>query len=537
MQMICILVEGRKCYLKVTKTATCDDVIQYLLNYNGLKENDKDPYYLIVSNNITEQQLPRKSSILNVANDLMSESNKIHFIMRKKTPIFKSKLSIAKRRRLREKPSTTDQKVVNDPSTDPSTPLDTSKYTSVRKFSEQIRVVKRLYELVRMQKKRLSEVYQKCNDTAKFFKQTITKKKIQPNADTSLDQFLQNVNKENMQGFLNFCEVVATKKMENLSSDLLISTSVNRSVIERHVRTISNTLQSPLVDNTTENPLVKETSVPKLNHDSDDLTNDVLISDDNIYQRAKGKNSFGRMALPSSRRLSIADPSRIRWNEEPLHSTPLANKTMSCLNKSLKPNRMERQFGSSRLSLDLLTNRTAQEMPKCDSSLHRRPDGDLSMFIFQRKSAFSSQTDKYKYFLENCNGSDSKDSLDRTLQDKELDDSVLNHIDDKMNVSVDSSPSFNILSRKVANDRDHLMLTVDRSPREFPPVHDVQEEYLDDLMKANFKMRLVNYSFSDVDISTLSCESVGMSCDCKKTPCATFTRDYVTRFGYSPESE
>ncbi|KAL3842774.1 hypothetical protein ACJMK2_020760 [Sinanodonta woodiana] len=533
MKTISVLVEGSKCYLKVTKTTTCDDVIQYMLNYIGLKENAQDPYYLIASNNITEQQLPRKSSIMKVANDLMSESNKIHFIVRKKTRIFKPKISIAKRRRLRDKSSTTDQEVENDL----STPLDTSKYTPAMNASEQIRGVKRLYELVRVQKRRLSEVYQKCNDTAKFFKQTITKKTFHSKADTSLDQFLQNVNKENMQGFLNFCDVVATKKMENLSSALPISASVNRSVMEGHVRTLSNTLQSPRVDNTTENPPVKETSVPKLNHDSDALTNDVLISDDNIYQKAKGEKSFGRMALPSSRRLTIADPSRIRWNEEPLHSTPLANKAISYLNKSIKPNRMKRQFGSSRLSQDLMTNRTAKEMPKCDSSLHRRPDGDLSMFICQRKSAFASQTDKYKYFLENCNGSDSKDSLDRTLQDKELDDSVLNNIDDNMNVSVDSSPSFNILSRNVPNDRDHLMLTVDRSPREFPPVHDVQEEYLDDLIKANFKMRLVNYSFSDVDISTLSCESVGMSCDCKKTPCATFTRDYVTRFGYSPESE
>ncbi|KAL3842724.1 hypothetical protein ACJMK2_020712 [Sinanodonta woodiana] len=531
MQKISILVEGRKCYLKVTETATCDDVIQYLLNYNGLKENDKDPYYLIVSNNITEHELPRKSSILNVANDLMSESNKIHFIMRKKTRIFKPKISIAKHRRLRDKSSTTDQKVENDL----STPLGTSKYTPVMNASEQIRAVKRLYELVRVQKRRLSEVYKKCNDTAKFFKQTITKKTFHSKADTSLDQFLQNVNKENMQGFLNFCDVVATKKMENLSSDLLISTSVNRSVIERHVRTLSNTLQSPLVDNTTENPIVKETSVPKLNHDSDDLTNDVLISDDNIYQRAKDERSCGRMALPSSRRLAIADPSRIRWNEEPLHSTPLANKTMSYLNKSIKPNRMKRQFGSSRLPQDLLTNRTAQEMPKCDSSLHRRPDGDLSMFISQRKSAFSSQNDKCKYFWENCNGSDSDDSIDWTLQNKELDDAVLSTVDDNMNVSADSSPSFNILSRKLAYDRDHLMLTVNRSPREFPQVQDVQEKYLDDLMKANFKMKLVNYSSSSGDISSISCESVGMSCDCKKTPCATFTRDYVTRFGYSPE--
>ncbi|KAL3842733.1 hypothetical protein ACJMK2_020721 [Sinanodonta woodiana] len=172
MKTISVLVEGSKCYLKVTETTTCDDVIQYMLNYIGLKENAKDPYYLKVSNNITEQQLPRKSSILNVANDLMSESNKIHFIVRKKTRIFKPKISIAKRRRLRDKSSTTDQKVENYL----STPLDTSKYTPVMNASEQIRGVKRLYELVRVQKRLLSEVYQKLNGTAKCIKQTIRKK-------------------------------------------------------------------------------------------------------------------------------------------------------------------------------------------------------------------------------------------------------------------------------------------------------------------------------------------------------------------------
>ncbi|KAL3842703.1 hypothetical protein ACJMK2_020691 [Sinanodonta woodiana] len=472
MQTISVLVEGRKCYLKVTKGTTCGDVIHSMLNYNGLKENDQDPYFLI------------------------SESNRVHFIMRKKTRIFMPKISIAKHIRLREKSSTKEQKV----SIVPSTLFDSSTYTPVRKASEQIRGVKRLYELVQVQKRRLSEVYQKSNDTAKFFKQTITKKTFHSKADTSLDQFLQNVNKENMHGFLNFCDMVATKKMENLSSALPTSASV----MECHMRTILNTLQSPLLDYIAENPLVKETS---------------------LYQRFKSELSFGRMTLPSSRRLSIADPSRIRWNEEPLHSTPLANKAMSYLNKSSKPTRMKRQFGSSRrFPLDLLPNLTETEIPICDSSFNRRPDGDLSMSISQRKSASSSPNDKCKYFREHCIGSDSDDSLDWTLQDKELNDAVLSTVDD------------NMMSLKLANDRDHLMLIVDRSPCAFPHVHDVLEDARDDSMKANFKMRLVNYSFIDFDISTLSCGSVGMSCDCKKTPCATFTRDYVTRFGYAPES-
>ncbi|KAL3843140.1 hypothetical protein ACJMK2_021092 [Sinanodonta woodiana] len=293
MQTISILVEGRTFYLKVRKTTTCDDVIQYMLNYNGLKENDKDPYILIVSDNTTEKQLSRNASIQKLDTELKLEPNKIHFIMRKKTSIYMPKISIAKRRCLREKSLTTDKKVENDP----STPLDTSKYTQVRKASEQIRRVKQLYELVRVQKRHLSEMYQSLNGTAKFIKQTIRKKSIQSDdLDTSLDEFLKDVNKENMEGFLNFCDVVATKELENLSS----------------------------------------------------VINDALMLDDELPSRVHGEGSFVKMVLPPSRR---------------------------------------------------------------------------------------------------------------------------------------------------------------------------------------------NYSFSDVDISTLSCESVGMSCDCRKTPCATFTRDYVTIFGYSPEFE
>ncbi|KAL3842734.1 hypothetical protein ACJMK2_020722 [Sinanodonta woodiana] len=533
MQTISILVEGRTLYLKETKTTTCDDVIQYILNYNGLKENDKDPYILIVSDNITEKQLSRKAIIQKLVTELKLESNKIHFIMRKKTRIFMPKISIAKHRRLRKKSLTTVKKVENDP----STPLDTSKYTQVRKASEQIRGVKRLYELVRVQKRHLSEVYQKLNGTAKFIKQTIRKKSIQSDdLDTSLDQFLKDVNKESMQGFLNFCDVVATKELEKLSSALTTSMSVNRSVMEDRMRFKLHIMETKHVDYTNKKPLVNENSLFELNNAFKDVTNDALMLDDELHSRVHGEGSFAKMVLPPSRRRIIAGPNRIGWNKEPLHCTPLANKTMSYLNKSLNSIRMKRQFASSRLPQDLLTNRTEQEMPKCDSSLHRGPDGDLSMFIYQRKFAFSSQEDKCKFFWEQSNGSDSDDSLDRTLSDNTHGDDILNTKDGNKKVSADSSSS-NVLSSKVVNNRDHLVLKFDRNPREFPPMQDVQEDARDDSTKANFKMRLVNYRFSDADISTLTCESVGMSCDCKKTPCATFTRDYVTIFWYSPEFE
>ncbi|KAK3581521.1 hypothetical protein CHS0354_031863 [Potamilus streckersoni] len=532
MQSISVLVEGRKCYMKVTKSTTCGDVIQHLMNYNGMKENEKDSYFLIVSNNITEKQLSNNANILNESNDLNSKINKTHFIMRKKTHLSVPKISIAKRKRLFEKSSAKEEKFEKVA----SNPLDTLKYAPQEKVSEQIRGVKRLYQLVQVQKRRLNELNQKLNGTAKFCKQTMGKKTIDSKADNSLDQFLMNVNKENMQGFLNFCDMVATKKMENLSSVLPIASSVDRSVMDAHVKLMPHTFESPLVEYKKEIPLENETSLSELNNAFEDVTNDVLILDDKPYHRSEGEGHIGAVALPPNRSLTIADPSRMRRNEKLLQSTPLANKTMTYLNKSIKESRMMRQFGSTRVPLEPPTNLQLMEIPRCDSSLKRRPDGDLSMFISQRKPALSSQEDKCKYIWEQSYVSDSDDSLDQISLHKELDDAVLDNFDDERNVYMESPSSLTVFSSKLPNDHDHPLLAFDRCPREFPHVHDVQQEANDDLNIGNLKKKLVNYSFSESDISSLSCESIGISCDCKKTPCATFTRDYVTRFGYSPES-
>jgi hypothetical protein len=516
----------------VTKTTTCDDVIQYLLNANGLIKNTKDYYFLIASNNRTEKKLSKNANILTVAKDLMSQTKKIHFIMRKKTRLFVPKISIAKSRRLREKSLIKEQKVEKVP----STLLDTSKCAPSMKTNEQIRGITRLYQLVQVQKRRLSEVYQKCNGNSKFFKQTITKKTIHSNADTSLDQFLKDVNTENIQGFLNFCDVVATKEMENLSSILPRVPTVERSVINGHLRIMPHTLESSLVDYTSRIPMVNDTNPSELNSAFKDVTNDDLMLDDELIHRRAGEQRFGTMNMSSSRRRTIPDPSRMKRNNTPLHSTPLAKKTMTYLNKSMKPTIMMRQFGSSRLPQDRLTNLTPKKLPKRDSTLNGRPDGDLSMFIWHGRSAFSSQNDKCKNFWEQSYGSDSDDNLDTVRPDKKHEDSVVNHADDNRNVSADLFSSVNVLSRKLANERDHLEFNFDSSSREFPRENHQRDQEHDGSIKSNLKMKLVNYSLSDGDISSISCRSLGMSCDCKKIPCATFTRDYVTRFGYSPES-
>ncbi|KAK3581523.1 hypothetical protein CHS0354_031865 [Potamilus streckersoni] len=429
MHSFSVLVEGRNCCLNVTKNTTCGDVIKQLLNYNGMKKmekNDEDSYFLFASNNITEQQLSNKENILNVAKDLMTETNRVHFIMRKKTRLFLPAILNAKLRRLRDKTFDKEVKVEKVE----STPLDTSKHTPSIKSNEQIRGVKRLYQLVQVQTRRLSEVYQKLNGTAKFSKRAMEKEALNPTADTSLDKYINNVNNENMQGFLNFCDVVATKEMENLSSFLPTSPSATRSVIDGHMRLMHSTSDSPHMDYTTENKLVNQTKLPEFNDTLEDITNDVLILDDKQYHRGESEGSFGTMAITPIRRLTIADPSRMRWNEKPLHSTPLANKTMTYLNKSIKPSRMMRQIGSTRLALEPLTNLQLKEIPRFDSSLKRRYDGDLSMIISQRKSSFSSQKDKCKYIREQSYVSNSDVSLDRTLLDKELDDSILDNFDD-----------------------------------------------------------------------------------------------------------
>ncbi|KAL3842707.1 hypothetical protein ACJMK2_020695 [Sinanodonta woodiana] len=503
---ISVLVEGRNCYLNVTRNTTCGDVIKQLLNSNGMKENEKDSYFLFASNIITEQQLSSKENILNIATNLISETNRVHFIMRKKKRLTLPKLVNTKCRRPRDKTFEKEVEKVE------STPLYTSKLAPSMKSKDPMRGEKRLHQLVQVQKRRLSKVYQKLTGTSKCPKLSIEGETVKPKADTSLDQFYTSVNKEHTHGFFSFCDVVTTKQMGYMASVMPTPPCGDRSVMGGHTKLMQSKLDRPRMDYTTENNLLYESTLAELNVTFEDVTNDVLMLDDTLHHRGEDDGSFRIMNLPLSRRLTIADLGRVRWNEKPLHSTPFANKTMTFLKKPIKSTRMMRQFGSSRLPLDRITNLTRKEIPRSDSSLNRRTDGDLSMSICQTRSDFSSKKDQCKYFWEQSYVSDSDDSLkDQTRLHKEIDDAVLN---DDMNVSTNSVSSFNVRSKKLANEHAHLMLAYNRRPSEFLHENDVQKAH-DSLIKTKLKSKLVNYSVSDLDISSVLCESAEISRDCK----------------------
>lgn len=103
-QTISVVVEGRIYYKNVTKKTTCGEVIKYLVTYSQLDEKDKDFYSLFASNDITEQELPNKTKIMKVAEDLMGESSRNHFILRKKCR-FMPKVCIDKQGRIYHKSS------------------------------------------------------------------------------------------------------------------------------------------------------------------------------------------------------------------------------------------------------------------------------------------------------------------------------------------------------------------------------------------------------------------------------------------------
>ncbi|KAL3842545.1 hypothetical protein ACJMK2_020544 [Sinanodonta woodiana] len=126
------------------------------------------------------------------------------------------------------------------------------------------------------------------------------------------------------------------------------------------------------------------------------------------------------MTFPTSQRLTIVDLSRVSWNEKPLRSTSLANKTMTYLDESIKPTRMMRQYGSSQLPLDRVSNLQPKEMPRCNSSLKSISNGDHSIVMCQRGSALSSKKDKCKYFWEQSYLSVLDDKSKQSLLDKEL---------------------------------------------------------------------------------------------------------------------
>ncbi|KAK3593971.1 hypothetical protein CHS0354_040709 [Potamilus streckersoni] len=303
---------------------------------------NKDSYLLSASNNITEQQLSKKIKVLNVAEDLAFETNKLHFILRKKTRLLVPDVSAMIQRRLGEKSSAKELKFEN---------VEPMHYAPVRAPKE-IRGVKRLWELVNVQKRHLNEI-----------------------------------------------DTVTTKKMENLSSAFPRSWSLDSSINDDHM-TLKCKFDRKYVDHAHETPDEKlNTTINEISHCTfntvEDVANDIMIVEDDTYYVDEDQGSFVKMSSPFSQRVTSPNLRRIRKNEIPVHSTPFAHKTMTYLKRSRKRTPMMRQIATSQLAFDKLTNLQPQEITRCDSYLSRGTDGAQSVLICQRKPTFSRQKEGF----------------------------------------------------------------------------------------------------------------------------------------------
>ncbi|KAK3581524.1 hypothetical protein CHS0354_031866 [Potamilus streckersoni] len=144
MKTIAVVVEGEMCYQEVTKNTSCGDLVRLLLKHHGKKEHDTSSYFIYASNNITEQQLSNKTKIMKAAEDLMSGTNGVHFLLRKKSRRFLPNLSIAKCRRLRENSPVRELKgeIVKPIS------LPITNHTAIRERNEEVQGVKQLCQIV-----------------------------------------------------------------------------------------------------------------------------------------------------------------------------------------------------------------------------------------------------------------------------------------------------------------------------------------------------------------------------------------------------
>ncbi|KAL3878703.1 hypothetical protein ACJMK2_031047 [Sinanodonta woodiana] len=351
MKMISVMVDGMNCLLKVTENTTCGEVIQHLLKLSGFKKSNTDSYFLFASNNITEVRLSKKLKVLKVAEDLASGTNILNFILRKKIRLRMPDLSAITDRRLTEKSSAKELKVET---------VKPMPYSPVR-APKQIRGVKQLRDLVQVPKRRLIESDYKRNNATYFTKQSTEMSTyfINKSKADNLDQFPDNAIDRNTNGLLSFCDIVTTKKMDNLPSAWSRSSSVDRSNSDDHMTLMRCKFDRRFVDHANEaldeklNKIIHAISQSNFTTVEDDAAKDILILEDGPYGEDDDHMRFATMSL--SQRVTSTDQRRIGGNVKPVHCTPLAIKTMTYLNRSRK-RLLTRQFGSSQLPLDKLGN-------------------------------------------------------------------------------------------------------------------------------------------------------------------------------------
>ncbi|KAK3588498.1 hypothetical protein CHS0354_003525 [Potamilus streckersoni] len=474
--------------LKVTKNTTFGDVIQHLLKDSGMNIKNKDSYYLSASNHITEQQLSKKIKVLKVAEDLAFGTNRLHFILRKKIHLPVPDVSAMIQKRLGEKSSANELKF------EKAEPM---HYAPVRapKKSEALSGY--------VQKRHLKKSY----DTTKFTKKSMEQNTSFMNkskADINLDQFPNNGIDENMKGLFSFVDTVTTKKMENLSYALPRSWSVDRSNIDdpmtlkckfdrNYVDHANYTLDEKL------NTIINEIRHCTFNT-AEDVEKDIIIVED------EDPGSFVKMSSPFRQRVTSPNLRRIRKNEIPISSCLLANKTMSYLIRSRKRTPMMRQIEAMQLAFDKLTYLQPQEIPGCDNYFSRGTDCALSKLISQRKPTFSREEEGCKHFCQHGYVSKSDENLHYAVLDKELNEVIDSTSDVSINSSNHSAYSLHVITGHMqSNERDYSVF--DSSLHVLFYMQDSQ--YANDSLRVQtLKMKLVDYSLSDSDISSVAAESV-----------------------------
>ncbi|KAK3600281.1 hypothetical protein CHS0354_013708 [Potamilus streckersoni] len=495
MQTISVLVDGRNCYQKVTKNTTCGDVIQHLLKDSGLNIKNKDSYYLSASNNITEQQLSKKIKVLKVAEDLAFGTNRLHFILRKKIHLPMSDVSAMIQKRLGEKSSAKELKFEK---------VEPVHYAPVR-APKKIRGVKRLCQLVQVQKRHLNKSY----DTTKFTKQSKERKMYFRNkskADINLDQFPNNDIDENMKGLFSFGDTVTTKKMENPSSAFSRSRSVGSSNIDDPM-TLKCKFDRNSVDHANDtldeklNTIINELRHCTFNTAEYVEEKDILIVED------EDPGSFVNMSSPFRQSVTSPNLRRIRENEIPIPSCLLENKTMSYLLRSRKRTPMMRQIEAMQSAFDKLTYLQLHEIPGCDNYFSRGTDEALSELISQRKPTFSREEEGCKHFCQHGYVSKSDENLHYDLLDKELDEVIDSTSDVSINSSNHSASSLHVITGNMqSNNRDHSVLSFDSNSRVMSNMQ--ASQYANDSLRVQtLKKKLVDYSLSDSDISSVAGES------------------------------
>ncbi|KAL3842718.1 hypothetical protein ACJMK2_020706 [Sinanodonta woodiana] len=208
----------------ITRTTTCDDVINVLLRNTGSHEKENAfSFAIFESVGGIERLLPRNTRLLQLQNSWGHEIENVKFVLRKsQCHGLVPKISIAKRKRLYEKRKPVSQSV------DGSRQCPNIS-SSVSERKERARL---LLQFTQIQKTKIQKNKDKITGLDKglnkfrlgfrFKKFTHAKTKSVKDETfevDSMDEFLANVDEDNMEDLLNFCDKVAGQELSRLTAD------------------------------------------------------------------------------------------------------------------------------------------------------------------------------------------------------------------------------------------------------------------------------------------------------------------------------